>query len=37
MAFWRSCLLEKRGGVVKQTAVIPMKFVALMRERGEKG
>jgi protein-L-isoaspartate(D-aspartate) O-methyltransferase len=29
-------LLEKRGGVVKQTAVIPVKFVPLTREREEK-
>jgi protein-L-isoaspartate(D-aspartate) O-methyltransferase len=28
-------LLEKRGGVVKQTAVIPVKFVPLTRERDE--
>jgi protein-L-isoaspartate(D-aspartate) O-methyltransferase len=29
-------LLEKHGGVVKQTAVIPVKFVPLTREPGEK-
>jgi len=29
-------LLEKHGGVVKQTAVIPVKFVPLTRESGEK-
>ena len=29
-------LLEKHGGVVKQTAVIPVKFVPLTREAGEK-
>ena len=28
-------LLEKRGGQVKQTAVIPVKFVPLTRDRGE--
>jgi protein-L-isoaspartate(D-aspartate) O-methyltransferase len=29
-------LLEKRGGVVKQTAVVPVKFVPLTRESDEK-
>jgi protein-L-isoaspartate(D-aspartate) O-methyltransferase len=29
-------VLEKRGGVIKQTAAIPVKFVPLTREPGEK-
>jgi protein-L-isoaspartate(D-aspartate) O-methyltransferase len=29
-------LLEKRGGIVKQTAVVPVKFVPLTRDPGEK-
>jgi protein-L-isoaspartate(D-aspartate) O-methyltransferase len=29
-------LLEKRGGQVRQTAVIPVRFVPLTRDRGEK-
>ena len=36
-SFWQKLyLLEKRGGQIKQTAVIPVKFVPLTRERDEK-